>query len=119
MCCQYIMFECLQIVHNQNITQHLFLSFCIIRSLETCPPADQETSDPEGLTVTLMSHQRQALTWLIWREQQHPCGGILGKNYKHTKGHTKTNSKFELFASVCSSPSRSLFFSVSNKRNLI
>ena len=29
------------------------------------------------LQVTLMSHQRQALRWLAWRESQHPPGGIL------------------------------------------
>ncbi|XP_033633463.1 transcription termination factor 2-like [Asterias rubens] len=46
-------------------------------SLQTCPSADTETDDPKGLKVTLMTHQRQALTWLIWREKQHPCGGIL------------------------------------------
>ncbi|XP_072019140.1 transcription termination factor 2-like isoform X2 [Amphiura filiformis] len=46
-------------------------------SSETKPPADQETRDPEGLMISLMPHQQQALTWLIWREQQQlPCGGI-------------------------------------------
>ncbi|XP_033113373.1 transcription termination factor 2-like [Anneissia japonica] len=47
------------------------------RSLETCPGADIETSDPKKLKVSLLTHQRQGLTWLIWRESQHPCGGIL------------------------------------------
>lgn len=29
--------------------------------------------------VTLLPHQRRALAWLLWRETQKPCGGILGK----------------------------------------
>lgn len=28
--------------------------------------------------VTLLPHQRRALAWLLWREAQNPCGGILG-----------------------------------------
>lgn len=28
--------------------------------------------------VALLPHQRSALTWLLWRETQKPCGGILG-----------------------------------------
>ncbi|XP_070539750.1 transcription termination factor 2-like [Ptychodera flava] len=47
------------------------------KSLETCPKEDSELEDPSGLRVSLMVHQRQALAWLSWREQQHPCGGIL------------------------------------------
>jgi len=50
----------------------------IYRQFESCPEADTETGDPDYLTVPLMTHQRQALTWLIWREQQKPSGGILG-----------------------------------------
>lgn len=45
--------------------------------VESCPSSEQEAVDPEGLRVPLMRHQKQALTWLMWREQQHPCGGIL------------------------------------------
>lgn len=29
--------------------------------------------------VPLLLHQRQALAWLLWRESQRPCGGILGE----------------------------------------
>ncbi|XP_077992870.1 transcription termination factor 2-like [Glandiceps talaboti] len=47
------------------------------KSLETCPSPDTEEEDPKGLKVTLMTHQKQALAWLTWREKQHPCGGIL------------------------------------------
>uniref|UniRef100_H2YHJ4 Transcription termination factor 2 n=1 Tax=Ciona savignyi TaxID=51511 RepID=H2YHJ4_CIOSA len=46
-------------------------------SLETCPPSSNEESDPEGLKVELMTHQRQALAWMIWREKQSVSGGIL------------------------------------------
>ena len=49
------------------------------RQLETMPTADVEAGDPAGLKVELMQHQKQALAWLQWREQQHPPGGILGK----------------------------------------
>ncbi|KAL4231279.1 transcription termination factor [Mactra antiquata] len=47
------------------------------KQLETCPKSDEELEDPVGLYVTLMTHQRQALMWLVWRERQTPSGGIL------------------------------------------
>lgn len=34
---------------------------------------------PANLKVTLMDHQTEALSWLLWRETQSPPGGILGK----------------------------------------
>ncbi|XP_051938309.1 transcription termination factor 2 [Hippocampus zosterae] len=46
-------------------------------SLESCPAADAEAPDPRGLRVSLLAHQRRALAWLLWREAQNPCGGIL------------------------------------------
>ncbi|XP_019736465.1 transcription termination factor 2 isoform X2 [Hippocampus comes] len=46
-------------------------------SLESCPSADAEAPDPRGLRVSLLAHQRRALAWLLWREAQNPCGGIL------------------------------------------
>jgi len=39
--------------------------------------SEHEANDPDGLVVPLMRHQRQALAWLSWREEQHPPGGIL------------------------------------------
>ncbi|WAR20822.1 TTF2-like protein [Mya arenaria] len=48
-----------------------------VGSLETIPKSDEELTDPTGLVVPLMIHQRQALTWLVWRERQSPSGGIL------------------------------------------
>ncbi|KAK4329435.1 hypothetical protein Pmani_000193 [Petrolisthes manimaculis] len=38
---------------------------------------ERTEEDPEGLKVQLMDHQRQASTWLLWRETQLPPGGIL------------------------------------------
>ena len=43
------------------------------------PDSEVEAGDPPRLTVQLMPHQRQALAWISWREEQHPPGGILGK----------------------------------------
>nr|XP_033469176.1 transcription termination factor 2 [Epinephelus lanceolatus] len=47
------------------------------KSLESCPDAEAEAPDPKGIKVTLLAHQRRALAWLLWREAQNPCGGIL------------------------------------------
>uniref|UniRef100_T1J102 Helicase ATP-binding domain-containing protein n=1 Tax=Strigamia maritima TaxID=126957 RepID=T1J102_STRMM len=46
-------------------------------SLQTCPLGTDELPDPPNVSVPLLPHQRQALSWMIWREQQHPAGGIL------------------------------------------
>jgi len=61
-----------------DLLTDLVLCCSIYSQFESCPEADTETADPDYLTVPLMTHQRQALTWLIWREQQKPSGGILG-----------------------------------------
>ncbi|XP_075763193.1 transcription termination factor 2 isoform X2 [Pelodiscus sinensis] len=47
------------------------------RSLESCPTEESVAEDPSGLKVPLLLHQKQALAWLLWRESQRPCGGIL------------------------------------------
>ncbi|XP_075993974.1 transcription termination factor 2-like [Genypterus blacodes] len=47
------------------------------RSQESCPGPEAEAPDPRGIKVTLLAHQRRALAWLLWRETQSPCGGIL------------------------------------------
>ncbi|XP_070770409.1 transcription termination factor 2 [Enoplosus armatus] len=47
------------------------------KSLETCPNPEAEAPDPKGIKVSLLAHQRRALAWLLWRETQNPCGGIL------------------------------------------
>ncbi|KFZ60930.1 Transcription termination factor 2, partial [Podiceps cristatus] len=46
-------------------------------SLESCPTEQTAAEDPSGLKVPLLLHQKQALAWLLWRESQRPCGGIL------------------------------------------
>jgi hypothetical protein len=53
---------------------------CTRRQLASCPGPEVGEADPEGLTVSLLVHQRQALAWLRWREQQVPAGGILGNS---------------------------------------
>lgn len=51
---------------------------CMVhRQLDSCPTKEDEVDDPEGLVISLMLHQRQALAWLTWREAQNPAGGIL------------------------------------------
>uniref|UniRef100_A0A8D0GV58 Transcription termination factor 2 n=1 Tax=Sphenodon punctatus TaxID=8508 RepID=A0A8D0GV58_SPHPU len=47
------------------------------KSLESCPTEETAAEDPPGLKVLLLLHQKQALVWLLWRENQSPCGGIL------------------------------------------
>ncbi|NXF82677.1 TTF2 factor, partial [Sclerurus mexicanus] len=47
------------------------------KSLESCPTEQTVAEDPSGLKVPLLPHQKQALAWLLWRESQRPCGGIL------------------------------------------
>lgn len=46
-------------------------------SMDTCPTEDTLADTPRGLKVELMDHQRYALSWMKWREQQRPRGGIL------------------------------------------
>lgn len=50
----------------------------IHKSLDTCPPEDMLMEEPKGLKVSLMDHQRYALTFMTWREKKVPQGGILG-----------------------------------------
>ncbi|KAM8703614.1 hypothetical protein ACLKA7_008266 [Drosophila subpalustris] len=46
-------------------------------SLKDCPAENVLADDPSGLKVQLMDHQKHALAWMAWREQQRPRGGIL------------------------------------------
>ncbi|XP_072254585.1 LOW QUALITY PROTEIN: transcription termination factor 2 [Pyxicephalus adspersus] len=47
------------------------------KSLESCPSIEAAAEDPSGLKVSLLPHQKHALAWLQWRENQKPQGGIL------------------------------------------
>ncbi|NXO58103.1 TTF2 factor, partial [Aramus guarauna] len=60
-------------IHNatSEAINHLY------KSLESCPTEQTAAEDPSGLKVPLLLHQKQALAWLLWRESQRPCGGIL------------------------------------------
>merc|ERR1719400_2799217 len=51
----------------------------IHKSLETMPLEGNEEEQPGCLkaSIALFGHQKQALAWLLWRETQHPPGGIL------------------------------------------
>lgn len=53
------------------------------KSLDTCPLPEVTTEDPKGLVVPLLPHQKHAIAWLMWRESQKPCGGILGLLTSH------------------------------------
>ena len=68
----------------RRLYTHTFLNV-YSRQLDAMPKPDEEVSDPEGLEIPLMIHQRQALRWLAWREGQHPPGGILGMRKTHFK----------------------------------
>ncbi|XP_030764453.1 transcription termination factor 2-like [Sitophilus oryzae] len=46
-------------------------------AIETCPKEEDFAEDPRGLKVELMSHQKRALAWLMFREKEKPSGGIL------------------------------------------
>uniref|UniRef100_A0A665V256 Transcription termination factor 2 n=1 Tax=Echeneis naucrates TaxID=173247 RepID=A0A665V256_ECHNA len=47
------------------------------KSLESCPDGEIEAPEPKYIKVPLLAHQKRALAWLLWREAQNPCGGIL------------------------------------------
>lgn len=47
------------------------------QSLNRCPEEDEEADNPRGLKTKLMSHQKHALAWMLWREKEKPPGGLL------------------------------------------
>lgn len=46
-------------------------------SLATRPEDHEMATDPYGIKVELMPHQKHAIAWMMWRENQRPNGGIL------------------------------------------
>lgn len=50
----------------------------ILKPLITLPGGDVSGDFSGTLTVRLKPHQKQALAWMMWREQQTPRGGLLG-----------------------------------------
>jgi hypothetical protein len=46
------------------------------KSIETIPP-ENELHEPKHLKIKLMPHQKYGISWMLWRERQHPRGGIL------------------------------------------
>lgn len=49
----------------------------LIQSLSSQPDEWDESPQPQGVRTALMAHQRQALQWMLWREEQEAPGGIL------------------------------------------
>ncbi|XP_037509830.1 transcription termination factor 2 [Rhipicephalus sanguineus] len=49
----------------------------LIQSLSSQPDEWDESPQPQGVQTSLMAHQRQALRWMLWREEQEAPGGIL------------------------------------------
>lgn len=62
---------------NDNPTIHTLLR-TMQESLATMPSQSDLADQPRLINAELMTHQRQALAWLTWREQNFPRGGILG-----------------------------------------
>lgn len=50
----------------------------IKNSEKTMPSVKDFADQPRLIKGQLMPHQRHALAWMIWREDQYPKGGILG-----------------------------------------
>ncbi|XP_037031169.1 transcription termination factor 2-like isoform X1 [Bradysia coprophila] len=50
----------------------------IKNSEKSMPKAKDFADQPRLIKGQLMPHQRHALAWMIWREDQYPKGGILG-----------------------------------------
>lgn len=80
---RYLTNECVQMLHE---------------SLTNIPAGTIE-KNPRGLMVPLMPHQRHALKWMQWREEQKPRGGILGIDFFHINliifvRHLKKNECF-------------------------
>lgn len=61
---------------QQTMTQESLQKFH--KTISKVPTEEDLAEDPKGLKVPLLPHQKRALAWLIWRENEDPPGGILG-----------------------------------------
>jgi transcription termination factor 2 len=46
-------------------------------SMKAMPSETAMPPETKNLTTDLMDHQKYAISWMLWREQQKPRGGIL------------------------------------------
>ncbi|XP_033220941.1 uncharacterized protein LOC117175343 [Belonocnema kinseyi] len=46
-------------------------------TLSRCPGENEVAPDPVGLRVPLLIHQKKALKWMLFREEEKCCGGLL------------------------------------------
>ena len=88
---------------NNDIVGFLYIqgspsmSFYSVLNHPYRPPTQQGR-----MTVELMPHQREAFTWMTWRESQSPRGGILADD----QGLGKTVSTIALIVSNCGNRER-------------